>query len=317
MKDEQGAAEAAARKEKAKGKQRALDEEIEAASGPDAARKKAQMSAAAQARMAKQVQKSELERVLAMVEADKQARRAKEEEKRMLRRQQQEEAGVLSEEKSIRVTRMPSRGPASACQLQVRMFDGSTLRSQFPAACSLKTDVRPWVDESLSLPDPAAKSQKKRRVPPYTFKQILTPLPNKSLSAGDEEQTLQSLDLLPSATLVLVPVQSYTEAYNAEDSGMMGHLYASIMGFLMMLWEMLKSLTGVGHVRPNEQVPPSPLHTGETSDSSQASGSEKAQQASVKFRTLHDDDPRRNQEFYNGNSLDFEPRKEGDEDKDK
>jgi len=54
---------------------------------------------------------------------------------------------------------------------------------------------------------------------PFNLKHILNPLPNRTLTIADEEQTLQSyLGLGATANLVMVPIQSYTEAYTGSGS---------------------------------------------------------------------------------------------------
>ena len=53
---------------------------------------------------------------------------------------------------------------------------------------------------------------------PYNLKHILTPLPNRTLTIADEEQTLEELNLGATANLVMVPIKSYTEAYTAPPS---------------------------------------------------------------------------------------------------
>lgn len=95
----------------------------------------------------------------------------------------------------------PKPGPPTQYRLQVRLFDGSSIRSSFAPSQTISRDVRPWINQQT------VESH------PYNLKHILTPLPNRTLTIVDEEQTLQELNLGATANLVMVPIQSYSEAY--------------------------------------------------------------------------------------------------------
>ena len=86
------------------------------------------------------------------------------------------------------------------------MFDGSTIRQKFSSSDTIRTSVRPWVDKQRLDGDE-----------PYTFKQILSPLPNRTIGVAEEDQNLKDLGLHPSATLVMVPVSKYQIAYSADQ----------------------------------------------------------------------------------------------------
>jgi UBX domain. len=60
------------------------------------------------------------------------------------------------------------RGPPTEYRLQVRLFDGSSVRSSFTPTQSIRNDVRAWLDQ---------KMEDDNR--PYNLKHILTPLPVK------------------------------------------------------------------------------------------------------------------------------------------
>ena len=140
----------------------------------------------------------ERDRILAQIEADKAERRARREEERKSREQAQQEISAPVS----RNRRDPSHfSKATSANLQVRLLDGATIRSQFSAEATLESDVRPWIDSHI---------QSKA---PYTFKQILTPQA-RAISVSEEHSSLRALDLLPSATLVLQPVQTYADAYD-------------------------------------------------------------------------------------------------------
>ncbi|KAJ5572853.1 hypothetical protein N7450_009837 [Penicillium hetheringtonii] len=101
------------------------------------------------------------------------------------------------------------RGPPKEYRLQVRLFDGSSVRSTFLPNQTIGKDVRSWLDQQMTDDHR-----------PYNLKHILTPLPSQTLSASDESQTLEKLCLGSTANLVMVPVQSYTSAYAASASSL-------------------------------------------------------------------------------------------------
>ncbi|EHA20039.1 Hypothetical protein ASPNIDRAFT_179322 [Aspergillus niger ATCC 1015] len=114
--------------------------------------------------------------------------------------------------------RQPS--PPKQYRLQVRLFDGSSVRSSFTPTQTIRNDVRPWLD-----------SQMEERSP-YNLKHILTPLPNRTLTIADEEQTLAELGLGSSANLVMVPIQSYTEAYSGAGASLPVRAVSSAYGLV-------------------------------------------------------------------------------------
>ena len=170
------------------------------------------------------------------------------------------------------------------CALQIRLFDGSSIRSKFPSSATLRVDVRPWIDEH------------QLGNAPYTFKHILTPLPNRTISISDEEQSLQSQGLAPNATLILVPVHGYTTAY--VDSGSSGVVAKSVstgyglissgVGLVTGLFGSL--LGGAGPAAPPQDEPPAPSNTAPTP-------------SNINIRTLRDQNPKEDRQFYNGNAV--------------
>jgi hypothetical protein len=145
-------------------------------------------------RKLEQQRKEERERVLNQIKQDKEARR---------RREAEEKARHTAETRA-------SRSSATKLQeyrLQVRLFDGTSVRSSFPPSATVCSTIRPWLDEQRS-----DGSQ------PYTLKHVLTPLPSHTISVSEEEKTLEELGLGPTANLVMIPVQSYTEAYASSSS---------------------------------------------------------------------------------------------------
>lgn len=161
---------------------------------------------ALQAKKKIQQEKAERERILKQIEDNRAEQKAR-----------QEEAKLAREAAQQKISNHPARGgvaPAvrrgDTCALQIRLFDGSTIRKTFSSRNTLGKEVREWIDAEQQI----AGS-------PYTFKQILAPQPSKTISAGEEEEGLQELGLLPNATLVLVPIKSYNTAYESR-SGVTG-----------------------------------------------------------------------------------------------
>ena len=197
-KKEKDTAEKAERKSKAEARKEAM------IMAPDSAKAK-QATYAVQQKKRQQEAKLERERILRQIEHDKAERKEKEARRKAIAKTEAEgmdgAGGLVDQQLTSEVSSLKSTR-SKECAMQIRLFDGSTIRSRFPSDQTLRGNVRQWVDHHKS--DDV----------PYTFKHVLTPMPNRTLSISEEEETLQSLGLTPSATLVIVPVQGYTNAYN-------------------------------------------------------------------------------------------------------
>lgn len=256
--------------------------------------------------------RKERERIMAQIEADKTERRARREQEKKAREEQQaatitdETATPMSQLRGTATTTKASK--ATTSNLQVRLLDGGTIRKQFPSNASLENDVRPWIDANLETKAP------------YTFKQILAPQPARAISTSEEHASLRELDLLPSATLVLQPVQTYSDAYTPDSGGLMSMPYNAVTGAYGLVSGTLSGaanwLRG-GLFRPEDdaggqvlgQAAAQSEQNGErrpASDQSETRGA--SARDSMRIRTLADQrDGGVDQQFYNGNSLDFEP----------
>lgn len=274
-------AERKAKEDRAKAKAKAKAE-AEAGAKTDAAQ------AYQQAELVKKKKREadeERQRILRQIENDKIARRERAAERERARIDNVKIGDVAASLANAPETKLPSTtkiGDMTA--LQVRLFDGSTIRSRFKTKSSLK-EVRKWVDESRH--DGKA---------PYTFKQVLTPLPNRNIDATEESKDLAELTLAPSSTLVLIPVKSFASAYDDSASGnAFTRLIQLLLGFLYWLFSF------IGFAAPGTQpgVATTASNSGTDAHSPTEAGSA---------------DRRRDQQLYNGNSLNFEPRPE-DEDK--
>ena len=278
--------------------------------------KAAELSYAAQQRAKKQEALQEKARILAKIEADKKERRVREEERRALAAAATVEDTPLTDiqtptSTSTSATRKARSGVPGQCKLQVRFFDGTSLRTTFSTTATLRKDVREWIDKG--------DEQEPRKVqqPPYTFKHHEPPLPARTLGDADEEKTLEELGLTPSATLVLVPVENYSSAYPGRKfgqggaNGIFGLLFGIISGFEFILRAFLGMITGQ-FAKPGvpEDASASTARQEQLSKDSEpdkGQGSSK-EAAGIKVRTLADQREeeqrkKKDQEWYNGNQV--------------
>lgn len=207
-----------------------------------------------------------------------------------------------------RTTKQPSE-----YRLQIRLFDGKSVRNSFPPSATISKDVRPWLE-----------SQRSDGAEPYTLKHILTPLPNRTISVAEEERSLEELGLGPTASLVMVPVSSYIEAYaptgiantipvRAVSSG-----YGLLSGVVGGVVGTIGGIFGYGSGNASNQTnTTSNSNNQQTTSSMTASNTRARSGQGINIRSIHDQRNEREQnEFYNGNTLNFEPRR-GDDSKDK
>lgn len=233
--------------------------------------------------------KDERARILKRVEDDKAERREREAQRKAEAKALADGEPLLSGPSSLQQAKSTN---SAECALQIRMFDGSTIRNRFPSSASLRRDVRPWIDE------------KQIGDQPYNFKQVLTPLPNKNIETSEEEGTLQSLGLTPSATLILVPIAAYSSAYEGGTGLVSRGIsagYGIVSSGLGMVTGLLGGFLGGGAAPPVEEQRQTP-------------SSAPNPNPSINVRTLRDQQsPRDDQQFYNGNALNFEPRRDEDD----
>ncbi|TAQ83493.1 hypothetical protein B7494_g8183 [Chlorociboria aeruginascens] len=226
-------------------------------------------------------------RILKRVEDDKIERRHKE----TLRKTQA--SATIQDTPPATSSRQASQSSKTDCALQVRLLDGSSIRSRFPSRGSLRGDVRQWIDETQGIDSP------------YNFKHVLTPLPNKNISISEEEESLHSLGLTPNATLILMPVQGFALAYNDSNPGLLTRGVSAGYNLLASGVSTIAGILGGPIGRPThaqEQISPQP----QTSSG-----------PSINIRTLRDQGGQpEDHQLYNGNTLNFQPRKDDDEKED-
>lgn len=252
------------KEERARTKEKA---KAEAEAGMDTDNARAHKQAEA-VRKKKQKDQEEKARILKRIEDDKAERRLRAEQREKQKLDNLKGGDVAASLVNAPETKLSSSSKSGAITaLQVRLFDGSTLRNRFKTTAHLK-EVRQWVDENRG-----DGSQ------PYTFKQVLTPLPNKNIDETEEDKPLGDLGLFPSSTLVLIPVKKFTTAYD-ESQG----IVSRVIGFIFSIFTWIFSLFGGGDDRTG--------HRGPTNDAP-ASSQERVQS----FQN------RRDQQLYNGNSV--------------
>jgi hypothetical protein len=243
---------------------------------------------AQQQRRRKQEAREAKERVLKIIEDDKKERREKEEARKQIALAVRHANGETEDEAAQqlqREARMPASRKTAECAIQVRMFDGTTIREKFPSENTIRTDVRQWI-----------ATERRDGETPYNLRQILTPLPSRQIEISEEEESLQSLGLTPSATLVMVPVKEYTEAYG--DASLIGKNIAAGVSLVTdgigAVAGIIGSFLGYGQARNNQPAQPSPASSNVASDSA----------SRINIRTLHDQsDAKDAQQLYNGNQV--------------
>ncbi|KZF20508.1 hypothetical protein L228DRAFT_270575 [Xylona heveae TC161] len=244
----------------------------------------------------------ERKRVLLLVENDRSERRDRRQQQEKLRLNKENEEGIShgqSEGKSTNATLVPDTG---TCALQVRLLDGSTIRSRFSVNSTLRTEVRRWVDEERIDGDT-----------PYSFKVIRAPFPNRSISITEEEESLRSLDLVPSATLVLTAVQKFSDAYDSASRSLLSRGFNAGYGVMASGFGFVAGTFGglIGTQRPSGHGDEATVRPAAPDDSSQEIGTRSV--AHQNIRTLRTQSSNREDaQLYNGNQLNFEPQKKDD-----
>ncbi|KAK9331135.1 hypothetical protein V1520DRAFT_338848 [Lipomyces starkeyi] len=168
--------------------------------------------------------------------------------------------------------------------LAIRLFDGSSIKNRFPLNATLG-DVRQWIDANRTDGDA-----------PYS---ILSQFPHKVFSPSDEIETLVTLELHPSATLILKPVSNYSSAYSPKTS--IGHVQSGLQSGITWAWGALGTFLGLGYTEPTgtdeDYYNPNRDSAGVNSDTSDRS----------RARTMQDlPDADSERRTYNGNQLNLE-----------
>lgn len=292
----------------AKGKQRADAAPQAGLAASSATTNTAQQAARAALQKKKREDAEELARVKARIEQDK-AERKSQAEARKAEREQERTAETATPPRTNPSTR---GSQAQTVHLNIRLFDGRTIRSVFPRTATLEKEVRKWIDDEFTKLDPTDPNVQNRALPPYFFRHILAPQPSRELSAGDENQTLGDIDLAPSATLVLVPVKGYADAYGGSgtnllagtSSGIISGAFGLLSSTVGYAGGILGSFLGTGSAPQPSQ---GQAVGGESAGGGQPGNQrpDREEQAGIRVRTLADQRTRepRSQQFYNGNQV--------------
>lgn len=271
--------------ENQRGKQRAVDK---APGKPADARKADHQKLFQQQQQRKKQQQTERERILAQVKHDR--------EELKYRQDIQKAATQGFEEEQVPAKTEPT-APASPSKdgtyrIQVRLFDGTSIRSSFTAIQTINTDVRAWLD-----------TQRSDGSTPYTLKAILHPQPNRTLSISEEEETLQNLGLGRTANLVMVPVRGYTEAYAGSAPGLaskgLSAGYDLVSGAAGAVYGAFGTFLGMGQVTPNSGAQNQPAQEQREEARPGQTGS------NINIRTLRDqrNEKKDDHQLYNGNQV--------------
>jgi hypothetical protein len=208
------------------------------------------------------------------------------------------------------------------CSLQIRLFDGTSIKGRFEPSTSLSSGVRNWIKESTSK---EARGSANGADIPYTFKLIRSPQPSRSIEISEEHQSLHDLGLTPNATLVLLPVSGFTDAYSTDDRGYVNSAlnlaYGAASRATGVLSSALSYVPGFGASTSADDDHSASSTRRQEPASNLDGASDDTGSSRIKVRSLADQraDALRKEgkktEFYNGNSSAFEGRKDDDQKK--
>lgn len=219
---------------------------------------------------------------------------------------------------------------ASDVRIQVRLFDGSTIRNSFPAEATVAQEVRRWIDGEVTKKAAGGGSPAGQ---PYNLKLILTPLPTRAIEAGEEDQAICDLDgVKGSATMVMVPVRGYVDSYSGSSGGVVGGVVGGATSVLGAGIGLVGSAAGMfvgglGRLMGGGAAPaPQPQRLAQEAPA-RGGGEETTSgggRQNVRVRTLadqrmdeEDDRRRKGTQLYNGMGLNVQPRKDDDGDESK
>ncbi|KAF3315016.1 hypothetical protein TWF173_004228 [Orbilia oligospora] len=202
------------------------------------------------------------------------------------------------------------------CNLAFRLFDGSRISHKFPVEATVEGDVRPWLDNNRTDSN-------------HPYKLIVQSSSMSSKNIEGTSSSLSDLGLYPSAILILKPVASskVSSAFAPARRSASGvnNQQNFLIAFLLSIWLMIKTFLGLHNPASNvvvgEKKGRKKEKSGSNGGSDEDEGVTAASSASVstpvvsrdvakkRIRTLHDGDGDKRSAYYNGNQLDFEPKK--------
>lgn len=191
-------------------------------------------------RQKRKQEREERNRILKLLEADREERRHQATLRKNSPTQPQSSQSqsptpppAESKGKTATTTTTSTKKRPEECALLVRLFDGTPIKHKFKATESL-VDVRAWVDEFRT-----------DGTHPYAFFQ---PMGKKLYGDGEESHTLLELDLAPSASLVLKPAGGSVSA--AYEAGTAGGPYQMLQQGASMVGSALYTFLGIGYRPP-------------------------------------------------------------------
>ena len=281
--------------EKAKGKQRADG------SG-DASSQQSRRDWVKEQAKRKEEAKVERQRILQQIEADRQERKNRE----AIRKEVNAPAVSMN---GLSENRSSTSNKSDMCALQLRLFDGTSIKTRFKSSTTLALGVRTWIKETA--PAGAADSA-------YNFRLMLVPGPSRTIDKADETKSLQELGLVPSATLVLLPAIDAAARDGFLSRGVVGSVYGLVSGALGVVGGAVGHLTGglyIGGIA--DETEPSNIAGASmaTTDTPGTLSAGKARSKTLADQRAEENTAKdQNAEFYNGNSSAFEGRKDPDVD---
>ncbi|RVD90165.1 uncharacterized protein DFL_001141 [Arthrobotrys flagrans] len=262
----------------------------------------------------------ERRRVLEQIKADREEMRIREANRKAIAAEAEAAAAGGGLTRTVTVEGKGKEVPSGGqCNLAFRLFDGSRISNKFPADATIEGDVRPWLDNNRTDSN-------------HPYKLVVQSSGMSSKNIEGTSSSLSELGLYPSAILILKPIASskVSSAFAPARRSASGvnNQQNFLIAFLLSIWLMIKTFLGLHDPSANVVV-------GEKKDRKEKSGSSggsedegvtAASSASVstpvvsrdvakkRIRTLHDGDGDKRSAYYNGNQLDFEPKKkEGEE----
>ena len=259
---------------------------------------------AEQLKRRRQEDAEERRRILKLIENDRLRR-----QRQALERQRARASSVGSNDSHLARQPQNSTGDTASNEtasvpattaLQVRLLDGSVIRSHFPSDGTICRHVRPWVDR-----------ERADGTSPDAFKVVLTPRPGRDIHNIEESITLADLGLSPSSTLMLVEVPSARPRL-----GIFSMLLAYMITIFSQVTAALARGLGFGSAlkiklddAPRDRNSNSPGRSlgSSTQVDSRRPPSHLGGQRRFVLRRLHDLKPDEHQQLYNGNSVGLEP----------
>lgn len=278
---------------------------------------------------AQKAAEAERARIKAQIEADKRARRETD-------RKAHDEAEALRRRKELQELRKAnsttSDPKATDVRIQVRLFDGGTIRNSFSAESTISQAVRPWIDEEVRKKSDGGNSIVGQ---PYNLKLTLSPSLNRNIEAGEEDNALSDIEgVRGSATLVMVPVKTFVESYGSPGGGIVGSAVGAAQSVVGTGVGLIGSAAGaifggLGRLVGSTSSTSSSDQTGAINAGREVQDRARPGQAprttNGRVRTLadqrkddEDDAKKRGTQLYNGMGLNVQPRRdEGESDESK